>query len=265
MPSFATNPDDGVRIAYDVAGTGEPLILVHGSALSKAIWRGLGYLGALKHDYRVITVDLRGHGRSDKPHRPEEYAMERVVGDLLAVLAETGTDSVHYLGYSFGARAGFALAAEQPQRLRTFISAAGTYRIRPGTIGALFFPDWEGALVDGGMAGFVAGWEGRIGSELDPHTRAAFLANDAEAMLAYFRFTEQENGLPEETVATIEVPALLLAGTADAPRLADSRRAVELMPDAELVVLPGRDHGSTLAPAAEVLAAVEPFLGRHRH
>lgn len=263
MPSFATNPDDGVRLAYDVAGSGEPLLLIHGSALSKAIWRGLGYLEVLRREYRVITMDLRGHGRSDKPHRPGDYAMDRVVADLLAVLAATGTDSAHYLGYSFGARAGFALAAAQPQRMRSFISTAGAFRIHPGTIAALFFPEWESALQDGGMPAFVRGWEDRLGRSLDPATRAAFRANDDEAMLAYFRRTEEEGGLPEETVARIAVPTLLLAGSADGPRLADSLRASELMPRAELVVLPGRDHGSTLSPAAEVLAAVVPFLAQH--
>ena len=265
MPSFATNPDDGVQVAFDVAGEGEPLMLVHGSALSKAIWRGLGYLKVLAENYRVTTVDLRGHGRSGKPHESYAYRMDLVAGDLLAVLAETGTDSTHYLGYSLGARVGFSLAAEQPQRMRSFISLAGTYRIRPGTIGRLFFPDWERALRADGMAGFIAGWEDQMGKAVDPHTRAAFLANDPLAMLAYMRLNEQESGVSEAGVAAIQVPTLLLAGSEDRPRLADSRRAAELMPTAELVVLPGRDHGSTLYPPAEVLAAVVPFLARHAH
>lgn len=102
-----------------------------------------------------------------------------------------------------------------------------------------------------------------MGRALDPHTRAAFLANDPLAMLAYMRFNEQESGISEATVAAIVVPTLLVAGTEDRPRLTDSRRAAELMPDAELVQLPGRDHGSTLYPPAEVLAAVVPFLARH--
>jgi pimeloyl-ACP methyl ester carboxylesterase len=256
----AVNPLDGTRIAYATGGTGDPLLLVHGSALSKAIWRGFGYLKELQQRHRVITVDLRGHGRSDKPQRPDDYAMELVVADLLAVLDATGTPATHYFGYSFGARAGYALAATHPTRLRSFISAGGSYRVGEGVIGDLFFPQWEDALATAGMPGFVAGWEQWQGRPLDPATRAAFLVNDAAALLAYFRRTEAEAGLEEDVVARITTPTLLLAGSRDAPRLADSRRAAELMPAARLVVLPGRSHASTLFPAAEVLTAVTPFL-----
>ncbi|MCZ2403571.1 alpha/beta hydrolase [Paenarthrobacter sp. Z7-10] len=275
MPFYATNPEDGVRIAYDVTGSGEPLLLVHGSALSKAIWRGFGYTQALRNRYRVITVDLRGHGHSDKPHEPAAYAMDRVVADSLAVIEAAGQpeetaaagrpadSAVHYLGYSFGARIGFALATLHPGRLRSFVSVAGTYRTHPGTIAELFFPDFERAMETARMPGFVAGWEQRLGRPLDPDTRRAFLANDSQALLAYFRATDVQGGVPPESLGGVRVPTLLLAGSADAGRLEDSRLAAALIPGARLVELPGRNHGSTLTPAAEVLAAVEPFLARH--
>jgi pimeloyl-ACP methyl ester carboxylesterase len=252
---MAVNPLDGTRVAYAVSGEGEPLLLVHGSALSKAIWRGFGYLKELRQHHRVITVDLRGHGRSDKPHRPEDYAMELVVADLLAVLDATGVEATHYFGYSFGARAGFAVAAAHPGRLRSFVSAGGSYRVGEGVIGDLFFPQWESTLAASGMQGFVAGWE---------QTRAAFLANDAAALLAYFRRTEKEAGLDEAVVSGITIPTLLLAGSRDTPRLADSLRAAELMPAAQVLALPDRTHASTLFPATDVLAAVMPFLAAHR-
>jgi pimeloyl-ACP methyl ester carboxylesterase len=264
MPHYAVNPADGSRIAYSSTGAGEPLLLVHGSGLSQAIWRGFGYTKAFADSYRVLTVDLRGHGRSAKPHRPQDYAMDLVVADLEAVLDAAGAGSCHYFGYSFGARAGFALAAAAPARLRSFVSAGGTYGIAPGSIAAVFFPGWEAALRDGGMEGFVAGWEGHLGARLDPATRTAFLVNDAGALAAYFRRTESEPGLPESALPGIEVPTLLLAGSDDGPRLADSTRAAELMPAAELVVLAGRNHATTLAPAAAVLDAVVPFLLRSR-
>jgi pimeloyl-ACP methyl ester carboxylesterase len=261
---MAVNPLDGTRVAFAVSGEGEPLLLVHGSALSKAIWRGFGYLKELRQHHRVITVDLRGHGRSDKPHRPEDYAMELVVADLLAVLDATGVEATHYFGYSFGARAGFAVAAAHPGRLRSFVSAGGSYRVGEGVIGDLFFPQWESTLAASGMQGFVAGWEQSQGRPLDPATRAAFLANDAAALLAYFRRTEKEAGLDEAVVSGITIPTLLLAGSRDTPRLADSLRAAELMPAAQVLALPDRTHASTLFPATDVLAAVMPFLAAHR-
>lgn len=255
------NPADGVELAYDAAGEGPPLLLVHGSALSKAIWRGFGYAKVLRAHHRVITMDLRGHGRSAKPHHPEAYSMERLVADALAVLDAAGAEQAHFGGYSVGGRLGFSLAAAAPERLLSLATFGGTYRIQPGSVGKLFFDEYDAALGSGGMPAFVAGWELHIGHSLDAQTKAAFLANDAQALRAYFAQTEAEAAVPEDVLAAIEVPALLMAGTADTSRLADSRRAAELMPNAHCVELRGRNHGNTLLPAAPVLAAWLPFLG----
>ncbi|MHA7306869.1 alpha/beta fold hydrolase [Arthrobacter sp. TMN-49] len=254
------NPHDGVELAYTVAGDGQPILLVHGSALSKAIWRGFGYTLALREHFQVIAMDLRGHGLSGKPSTPAAYAMDTLVADALAVLDAAGAPRAHYGGYSVGARLGFALAVAAPERLLSLTTLAGTFRIQPGSIGQLFFPEYDDALRSGGMPAFVAGWEARLGRPLDTQTRAAFLANDAPALQAYFRATEADEAVPEHCIAAIAVPALLMAGTADAARVADSRRAAELMPQARFVALPGRNHGNTLIPAQPVLDEWLPFL-----
>lgn len=260
-----SNPQDGVRIAWDSAGdlAAETVLLVHGSALSKAIWRGMGYSAALSERYRVLTLDLRGHGRSGKPYQAADYRLDLVLGDVLAVLDAAGVAKAHYLGYSFGARVGFALGVAAPERMASFVSLAGSYRISPGSIAELFFPEYDEALASEGMAGFIAGWQDHIGYRVDPVTRMAFMANDAQALRAYFAQTEAGEGLSEAALRDFEVPTLLLAGTLDVRRFADSSHAAELMPDAEFIALPGRDHGDTLIPAQPVLAAVVPFLSSH--
>ncbi|WP_342745555.1 alpha/beta fold hydrolase [Sinomonas mesophila] len=86
-------------------------MLLHGSALSKAIWRGLGYTAALE-GHTVVRVDLRGHGRSGKPHDPECYRMARHAGDVLAVLDTAGISRAHVVGYSS------ARASRSPSRPR---------------------------------------------------------------------------------------------------------------------------------------------------
>lgn len=263
MAETAYNPIDGVALSYTVAGAGEPVVLVHGSALSGAIWRGFGYVRALRENYQVVTLDLRGHGRSAKPGNPADYRVDRMASDILAVLDALDAGPVHYAGYSLGGRLGFELAVSAPERLRSFTSLGGTYRIQPDSVASLFFDEYDDALAAGGMPGFVAGWEERMGTALDPATRAAFLANDAAALRAYFRQVGHEAALPESILAGIGVPTLLMAGTRDVPRLADSRRAADVMPDARFVALPDRTHGSTLVPAGPVLAELLPFLGRH--
>lgn len=91
-------------------------------------------------------------------------------------------------------------------------------------------------------------------------TRTAFLAADHQAIAALLEATDRTPGVPDEVLAACTVPALWMAGTEDHPRLEESRRAAAVMPDAEFVPLPGRDHGATLFPAEDVLAHVLPFL-----
>ncbi|GGF36971.1 alpha/beta fold hydrolase [Subtercola lobariae] len=260
--SEAFNPIDNTRIAFTEAGApgGIPLVLVHGSGLSRAIWRGLGYVSALRDEYRLLLVDLRGHGLSGKPHSQEAYRMELVVADLLAVYEAARVEQAHYFGYSFGARAGFSLAEQHPERLLSFISAGGSYRSPAGSVGKLFFENYDEALGVGGMRAFLDGWAAASGHEIDPATTAAFMANDATAIRAYFRQVEAELGITAERLAGVSTPTLLLAGTDDRQRYLDSERAAVLMPHATFLGLPGRDHGTTLRPAAGVIEPVREFL-----
>ncbi|GLB67768.1 alpha/beta fold hydrolase [Arthrobacter mangrovi] len=259
MPE-AENPADRTSIAYDITGEGPAVVLLHGSALSRAMWRGLGYVGALAGDFTVVRIDLRGHGRSGKPHDTESYRMPLVVGDVLAVLDAEGIASAAVAGYSFGARVGFALAAAAPERVDRFATLGGTYRAQQGQVARIFFDGYLEELRRGGMEGFVNGLEA-AGKVLDPATRAAFMANDPQALAAYFERTEEEPGLAEAQLASLAMPGLLMAGTEDTTRFDDSRRAAALMPGARFVPLPGRTHASTLFPADEVLAELVPFLG----
>jgi pimeloyl-ACP methyl ester carboxylesterase len=228
--------------------------------LSKAIWRGFGYTKALRERSRVITMDLRGHGRSGKPSTQAAYRMDMLVADALAVLDAADVRLAHFGGYSVGARIGFSLAVAAPERVLSLTTLGGTFRIQPGSIGRLFFPGYDDALGSGGMPAFVQGWEDARGHPLDAQTRAAFLANDAPALRAYFAQTESDPAIPESEIAGLKMPALLLAGTEDNARLADSRRAAELMPAARLVELPGRNHDTTLIPPGPVLDEWLPFL-----
>lgn len=62
--------NDGVRISYDVAGEGWPLVLLHGWCCDRSWWTEPGYVEELRRDHLLVVVDLRGHGASDKPHGP---------------------------------------------------------------------------------------------------------------------------------------------------------------------------------------------------
>jgi pimeloyl-ACP methyl ester carboxylesterase len=76
----------GLRLHYQVEGDGPPLVCQHGFGDSVESWYELGYVDALKDDYRLILIDARGHGASDKPHEPEVYSFQNVTADVVAVL-----------------------------------------------------------------------------------------------------------------------------------------------------------------------------------
>ncbi|WP_170312844.1 alpha/beta fold hydrolase [Prescottella subtropica] len=244
-------------------GDGPPLVLVHGTALSSAIWRAFGYVEALRHEYQLILPDMRGHGRSDTPHEPASYAMDLVVGDVLAVLDQLGHERAHYLGYSFGGRVGLSLAAAAPERLRTLTVGGGSSLPQAGSFDRLFFPGCVDVLDHDGMTAFLDTWNAHRSTPLDPATRAAFDANDPRALVAYMRRCEQEPGVPDASLAAIDVPTLLFVGSADVTRLDDARRVASLVPGAQLAVLDGLDHATTIAASDEVLAVVRPFLAGH--
>ena len=81
MP-YADN--QSTRIHYQVEGDGPPLVLQHGFTGNLMRWYSFGYVSALQSSYRLVLVDARGHGQSDKPHDPAAYALPRRVGDVVA-------------------------------------------------------------------------------------------------------------------------------------------------------------------------------------
>jgi pimeloyl-ACP methyl ester carboxylesterase len=256
---YATNPTDGIRIAYRTIGEGAPLVLAHGTALSQAIWRGFGYLREFSRDHQVITLDLRGHGRSDKPHTANSYAMHLFAEDVLAVLNALGVSSADYVGYSLGGRVGFSVASTHPSRIRSFVSLAGAPGTGVGAFDRVFFPGSLPALETGGMPAFLEGWERASGAPLDPITRGAFAANDAAALAAYMRETEHEERVTDAALSTMPMPVLLVAGSRDAERLRAAHHVLGVLPSAQLRVIEGATHADT-PRHPEALAATREFL-----
>jgi pimeloyl-ACP methyl ester carboxylesterase len=78
--------NQGVRIYFEVKGEGPPLVLHHGTLGNSRDWTSFGYAADLARDHRLIIMDARGHGRSDKPHDPAAYDLPLRVADVTAVL-----------------------------------------------------------------------------------------------------------------------------------------------------------------------------------
>ena len=102
---FATSKD-GTKIAYDVAGSGPTVVLLHGGGMNRRSWHTAGYVGRLVKEFRVVTVDLRGNGDSDKPAEVGQFAFERLNEDLTAVGNAVQADRFAIWGFSYGANVG---------------------------------------------------------------------------------------------------------------------------------------------------------------
>src|SRR6476646_2643416 len=121
MASMPDAHNGVIRIHYETEGAGPPLLLHHGSSGSGADWRDLGYVDALKHEYKLILIDARGAGASDKPHDAAAYDPALRASDVVAVLDDLGIRHTHYFGYSLGGWVGFLLAKYAPDRCTSLI------------------------------------------------------------------------------------------------------------------------------------------------
>ncbi len=112
---------DGLKLAtYEWGDPDAPTVLVvHGFASSAILnFMRTGWTRDLtRAGFHVIGVDQRGHGASDKPHDPALYTLDRLVQDILNVLDTYLIDETHYVGYSLGARVGWRVALDAPERI----------------------------------------------------------------------------------------------------------------------------------------------------
>src|SRR6266511_5837604 len=182
--NFATNPDDGARIAYELVGEGTPLLLFHGSLTSGALWRALGYVDALYDEHRMILIDARGHGHSEKPTTMDSYAMDRLVGDVIAVLDDCELAQTAYLGYSMGGRVGFGMAIRAPERVRALIVGGASHRPQNGALDRIFYPGFVDTIETEGIESFLEQCSGRLGRAIDPAVRQVFLGSGPRARAA---------------------------------------------------------------------------------
>ena len=110
---------DGVKIHYVMAGQGEPVILLHGWMGDRGMWGRLD-TNPMSKEFLLIAVDLRGHGKSDKPHEVEKYG-PAMAEDIIRLIDHLNLPKVHLVGYSMGAIVAGKVAASHPDRVLSII------------------------------------------------------------------------------------------------------------------------------------------------
>lgn len=239
--------NQGIHIHYECIGQGPPLIMQYGQYFPLDVWYEHNYVNFLMDDCRLILVDARGHGDSDKPYDPAAYQLETMAGDIVAVMDDLGLEKAHYMGYSSGGAMGFALAKLTPNRLQSLIlGGTSPYPDPDPEAGSAWHVEQASRLESQTTAGFVAEVEGFLLSQgfppLSPRMRAGMLKHDMRALVAWNRAAVQ--GVMagyDDILGSISVPCLIYAGE-NTDEYADAARAAQEIPGALFVGIPNGEH-----------------------
>lgn len=250
----------GVRIYYEVTGQGRPLVLLHGAAGDGSLWSHAGYVQDLERDHRLIILDWRGHGRSDKPHEPAAYRSEVMASDVLAVVDVEGIDRFAVWGHSAGGWLAWMTAYLAPERVAAVIST-GDADPSPATEDG--WAEWDQGFLEpvrrDGMPALIevaSEWErGPLPIYLEP----MMLGADPEVFLAM-----SSSELIADGIASLEgfpVPVLLIVGEFEDEE-GDAARVAASVPHGESLLLPGLGHCRAFDRSDLVLPTARAFLDR---
>jgi pimeloyl-ACP methyl ester carboxylesterase len=229
MQSFES---DGVSIAYSDEGEGEPILLIHGFASNVAAnWRDAHWLRTLTGARRrVIALDNRGHGHSQKLYDSDLYGAPAMAEDARRLLDHLGISRADVMGYSMGARIAVFLALAHPERVRSLILGGAGINLVRGMVGtgpiarALEAPSIDDVAND--TARSFRAFAEQTGSDL-------------KALAACMRGPREK--ITSEQLARIAVPALIATGSKDVIAGPGGELA-SLIPGAQLLEIEGRDH-----------------------
>ncbi len=249
---------DGVRVFYEVYGSGEPTILFvpPWSIVHSRCWKM--QIPYFARHYRVVAFDPRGNGKSDRPQTSEAYEESEFAADALAVLDATQTEKAFVVTLSLGAQRTLVLAAEHPERVQGVIFIAPTLPIAPGH-SYRDIPFHEPLDTDEGWAKFNAHyWRRDYAGFVEffmsqcvtqPHSTKPIedavgwgLETDAETLITLSARRFLDEGLMRELCAKVRCPVLVIHGDEDA--ITPHERGAELASATagELVTIEGGGH-----------------------
>jgi pimeloyl-ACP methyl ester carboxylesterase len=249
---------NGINMYYEIHGTGQPLVLLHGAF--SAIGTSFGALvPELAKTRQVVGFELQGHGRTADIDRP--MTLEGMADDVAAAIRQLGLGPADLFGYSMGAAVALHVAIRHPEVVRKLVLASVSYQmsgIHPGLMDGL------GEMKPEMMHG--SPWH-------EEYMRIA--PNPDNFARLFAKKTEMDRGIkdiPAEAIRAIKAPTLLIVGDSDLIR---PEHAVEMfrllgggvfgdtpagLPNSQLAVLPGTSHVTVVYQADLLLAMIPRFL-----
>jgi pimeloyl-ACP methyl ester carboxylesterase len=216
---------DGVKIHYMTEGRGTPVILIHGfTGSAEGNWFANGIANALAANHRVIALDVRGHGKSDKPHEAAKYG-DRLWKDVFELMDHLKIERAHVHGYSMGGMIVTQLLAHHPER---FITASyGGSGVRETD------PKWHAQVPKDKPGPDPQEAEARQKLQNAPHRDDQALSAVRQSFAA---------GLSRRIdLSKVKIPVLAINGEYDSPN-GNTHRMQRELKDFQSVVLPGKSH-----------------------
>jgi pimeloyl-ACP methyl ester carboxylesterase len=251
---------NALRVYYEACGEGEPLLLIHGGTATGRSWAS--HLPAFAGHFRVYTPDSRGHGRTDNP--AGELGYRAMADDVAALIAALDLRRPLVLGYSDGGQIALELGMRYPGLARALVLGGTQFRFSEAYLedarALLGIADGEEAdleRLEREQPEFVAYLREAHGHVYGPEYWTTYVRQLAALWLTPLHYA------PED-LAAITDPVLLLVGDRDGVATEESIELFRLLPDAELAVAPGSDHGFIEAKAGLFDALALDFLVRHR-
>jgi pimeloyl-ACP methyl ester carboxylesterase len=260
----------GVPIWYDDTGSGPAVILIHGfTGTVNRHWRAAGTIAELGKSFRVIAPDLRGHGRSGKPHDPGAYGGE-MAKDVIRLMDHLGVKRAHIVGYSLGAAIAGKLLVTNPERFitATFVASApwSTWTAQDSADAEAAAKELEGDMPFRGLIVRLTPPEQPppTEAEIRAMSQAIVARNDVRA-LAAFQHGRKDLVVTDPQLRAIRVPTLGIVGGAD--RNADAMKALKsVIKDFRLVVVDSAAHGGDrgIIRSEAFLASLREMLSQPR-
>ncbi|WP_315823126.1 alpha/beta hydrolase [Paraflavitalea speifideaquila] len=234
---------DGTKIFYEVKGSGQPVVLLHGFIVNSSTWKKAALYNDLqKAGYQVITLDLRGNGQSGKPHEAAAYANDAEAKDIMGLLTHLGIQQYQVVGYSRGSIITARLLVLDKRVQKAVLGGMGTDFTNP---------NWPRRIM------FYRALSGDSIPELKgvvDYVQHSGLDQKALALLQ-----KEQPSTPKEVLATVQQPVLVICGTEDSDNGAAADLA-RLFPHASFAPVPGNHNNAAASP--QFSEAILAFLKR---
>jgi 3-oxoadipate enol-lactonase len=261
MPKLHTRDID---IYYKITGKGEPLLFIHGLGASMQSWQM--QVPVFSEHYKVITFDLRGHGRSDKPL--ERYDISMFAADTAGLMKSLGIPSAHVVGFSLGGMVGFQLCLDAPDMVKSLVvvnSPVTGYKQQSLRQGFQSWKHFTRVQITGiGKNGKCNGQQ--LSPEQDEEQWQQTLTErfGINGMLAQANsFWAILKGDLTDDLSLISCPTLVIASDDDYVPVSVKSAYVSRIPGAEMVVIPDSRHAVLIEQSERFNAVLLDFLSRH--